>query len=174
MRPAALLGLLACATALGALVVGRLVVLPEIGTQTPLVDANLAKTLSGPIHARLAEVILAAHLVLAAIAGRWFAARWPTTIGLLLVGASALHRFVLLPALYAAWSRADLVAGRPIDELVTADRLELQELALTAAMVVLHAIMLIMASRCFGPAPKPAPKPAAAPARTPEPAPSPA
>jgi hypothetical protein len=159
MRPAALLGLLACATALGALAVGRLVVLPEIGTQTPLVDANLAKTLCGPIHARLAEVILAAHLVLAAIAGRWFGARWPTTIALLLVGTSAVHRFVVLPSLYAAWSRADLVAGRPIDELVAADRLELQELALTGVMVVLHTIMLTMASRRFAPA-KAAPDPA--------------
>jgi hypothetical protein len=155
------LGLLAVATALGALVVGRAVVLPEMA-QSELIDANLAKALSAPLHARLAEVVLAAHLVLAAVGGRWFGARWPTTIALLLVGASGMHRFVLLPALYAAWSRADLVAGRPVEHLAAADLLQLQELALVAAMVILHCVILIAASRRFPATPEPAPTPAIA------------
>ncbi len=154
-----MLGLLAVATALGALVVGRAVVLPEMA-QPELVDANLAKALSAPLHARLAEVVLAAHLVLVGVGGRWFGARWPTTIALLLVGASGVHRFLLLPALYTAWSRADLVAGRPVEHVAAADRLQLQELALVAVMVILHCTILIAASR-RAPAAS-APEPAAA------------
>jgi predicted secreted protein len=166
VKPAAVLGFLAVATALGALVVGRAVVLPEMA-QPELVDANLAKALSAPLHTRLAEVVLAAHLVLAAIAGRWFGARWPTTIALVLVGGSGLHRFIVLPALYTAWSRADLVAGRPVDQLLAADRLQLQELALVAAMVVLHCVLLIAASRRFADAPEATPAIAAASAPAP-------
>jgi hypothetical protein len=163
MRPAAVLGFFAVATALGALVVGRAVVMPEMA-QPELIDANLAKALSAPLHSRLAEVVLAAHLVLAAVAGRWFGTRWPTTLALLLVGASALHRFVVLPALYAAWSRVDLVAARPVEQLLTADRLQLQELALVAAMVIMHCSLLFAASRRFTDVAPPAPTPVMTPA----------
>jgi hypothetical protein len=51
------------------------------------------------------------------------------------VAATAAWRAVLLPALYAAWSRADLVAGRPVERLREAERLDAYEQALTLALL---------------------------------------
>lgn len=138
MRFATFLGLVAVAIALGTLVVGRAVVVPALATHTELLDANLAKAIAGPVHLRLAEVVLAAHLMLAAFAQRLVGARWGTTVGLVLVSASAVHRFLLLPTLYEAWARADLVAGRPVARIVEAQQLELQETVLVGTMVVLQ------------------------------------
>lgn len=138
MRFATFLGLVAVAIALGTLVVGRAVVVPALATHTELLDANLAKAIAGPVHLRLAEVVLAAHLVLAAFAQRLVGARWGTTVGLVLVTASAVHRFLLLPTLYEAWARADLVAGRPVARIVEAQQLELQEVVLVGTMAVLQ------------------------------------
>ncbi len=138
--------MLACAAALGAIVVGRFVVLPELSAGHDLIDANLAKAIAGPIHLRLSEVVLAASLVTAALAGRWLRAGWTTTVALVAVAASATQRFALLPAMYAAWSKADLVAGRPVEHIMEAQRLEMQELALVASIAALHLVLLFTAS----------------------------
>ena len=142
MRAATVFGLLALAIAIGALVVGRLILLPGLGQHPELIDANFAKALAQPLHLRQAEVILAAHLVVAALARHWLGTKWGTTLGLLLVGCSAAQRFLVLPALYAAWSRADLVAGRPVDYILQAQRYDFFELLLVAAMVTLQLVML--------------------------------
>lgn len=173
MRPSAFFGMLACAAALGAVVVGRFIVLPELSAGHDLIDANLAKAIAGPIHLRLSEVVLAASLVTAALAGRWLRAGWATTVALVAVAASATMRFALLPAMYAAWSKADLVAGRPVEHIIEAQRLEMQELILVATIAALHMALLFTASlnrsgRVEVPAPaKPVPEPAPTPQAAP-------
>ncbi len=162
MRPLAVLGLLACAVALGGLLVGRLVVTPELAAQTDLIDANLAAALSAPLHLRLAEVVLAAHLIVAATAGRWLGSRWPTSVGLVLVGLSGLHRFVILPALYGAWAKADLVASRPIEHVLTGNQLQWQETMLVGVMALLQLSLVVGAAARMAPS-----KPDSAPASTP-------
>lgn len=164
--------MLACAAALGAIVVGRFIVLPELSAGHDLIDANLAKAIAGPIHLRLSEVVLAASLVTAALAGRWLRAGWATTVALVAVAASATQRFLLLPAMYAAWSKADLVAGRPVEHIMEAQRLELQELALVASIAALHIVLLFTASlhRTAAKTKTPAPAVAPTPAVTPAPA----
>lgn len=141
MRFASFLGLVALAVAMGALVVGRAVVLPELGSHPELLDANFAKAVSAPIHLRLAEIVLGAHLLLAAFARPWVGSRWATTVALVLVGASAVHRFALLPTLYDAWARADLVAGRPVAHILEGQRLELQETVLIGTMLLLQLVL---------------------------------
>jgi hypothetical protein len=138
MKPAALFGLVALAVAMGALVFGRLIMLPGLGQHPELIDANFAKTLAEPLHLRLAEVVLAAHLVVAALARPWLGTRWGTTLGLLLVGGSAAQRFIILPALYSAWSHADLVAGRPVDYILQAQTYDFIELLVVAGMGLLQ------------------------------------
>lgn len=147
MKPLSVLGLLACAAAMGAQLVGRVVVLPELAAQSNLIDANLIVSLSEPLHLRLAEVVLAAHLLIAASAGRWLEARWATSVALVLVGLSGLQRFVILPAMYGAWSMADLVASRPIEHVLTGDRMQWQDNMLVAVMTLLQLAILVAAAR---------------------------
>ncbi len=147
MKPLSVLGLLACAAAMGAQLVGRVVLLPELGAQSNLIDANLVVSLSEPLHLRLAEVVLASHLLIAASAGRWLEARWATSVALVLVGLSGLQRFVILPAMYGAWSMADLVASRPIEHVLTGDRMQWQDNMLVAVMTLLQLALLVAAAR---------------------------
>ncbi len=147
MKPLSVLGLLACAAAMGAQLVGRVVVLPELAAQSNLIDANLIVSLSEPLHLRLAEVVLAAHLLIAASAGRWLEARWATSVALVLVGLSGLQRFVILPAMYGAWSMADLVASRPIEHVLTGDRMQWQDNMLVGVMTLLQLALLVAAAR---------------------------
>ncbi len=147
MKPLSVLGLLACAAALGAQLVGRGVVLPELAAQSNLIDANLVATLSEPLHLRLAEVVLAAHLLVAASASRWLDARWTTSVGLVLVGLSGLQRFVILPAMYGAWSMADLVASRPIEHVLMGERMQWQDNILVGVMTLLQLSLLVAAAR---------------------------
>lgn len=147
MKPLSVLGLLACAAAMGAQLVGRVVVLPELAAQSNLIDANLIVSLSEPLHLRLAEVVLAAHLLIAASAGRWLEARWATSVALVLVGLSGLQRFVILPAMYGAWSMADLVASRPIEHVLTGDRMQWQDNMLVGVMTLLQLAILVGAAR---------------------------
>lgn len=134
LRPSACLGLLVCATAIAALGLGRWVVLPILARAHALVDANLAKALAQPIHMRLAEIALAAALAAFVLLPRWTRSRAAAGIAMCTVAATAAWRAVLLPALYAAWSRADLVAGRPVERLREAERLDAYEQALTLAL----------------------------------------
>lgn len=147
MKPLSVLGLLACAAALGAQLVGRGVVLPELAAQSNLIDANLVATLSEPLHLRLAEVVLAAHLLVAASANRWLEAKWATSVALVLVGLSGLQRFVILPAMYGAWSMADLVASRPIEHVLMGDRMQWQDNILVGVMTLLQLSLLVAAAR---------------------------
>ncbi|MCR9166101.1 MAG: hypothetical protein ACE37F_17320 [Nannocystaceae bacterium] len=147
MKPLSVLGLLACAAALGAQLVGRGVVLPELAAQSNLIDANLVVTLSEPLHLRIAEVVLAAHLLVAASASRWLEARWATSVALVLVGLSGLQRFVILPAMYGAWSMADLVAARPIEHVLMGERMRWQDNILVGVMTLLQLSLFAAAAR---------------------------
>jgi|GEM_PF-1196459 len=158
MKPLSVLGLLACAAAMGAQLVGRGVVLPELAAQSNLIDANLVASLSEPVHLRLAEVVLAAHLLIAASASRWLEAKWATSVALVLVGLSGLQRFVILPAMYGAWSMADLVAARPIEHVLTGERMQWQDNMLVGLMTILQLSLLVAAARMMRPTQaKPAP-----------------
>lgn len=136
MRTAKLIAHLAIAIALGTLLVGRGLILPALDQSGGLIDANLAKSLAKPLHFRIAEVSVAAVLVLTSIAHRWLG-RWATTMSLVALGTTAIHRWVLLPSLYGVWAKADLVARRPLAPLETAATLQTQELMLIATTVTL-------------------------------------
>mgnify|MGYP007032564521 FL=1 len=123
MRPTAFIGTLALATALGGVLLAELVVVPGLELQAHLIDANLAKALTGPLHLRQAEVVLASVLVLAAVVPRWLTSTVATTAALLSVALAAGLRLALLPSVYTAWSRVDRVAGRPVERIVEAERL---------------------------------------------------
>lgn len=109
--------------AIGAVVIGYGVVLPTLDGQTHLVDANLGRALAEPIALRLAEILVGASIVLALVAPRWLRTRLGTTLALMLVTATTANRVLLAPAVYAAWARVDLVAGRPLDRLAQAQEL---------------------------------------------------
>jgi hypothetical protein len=136
MRPLASLGILALATALGAVILGELAIVPGVASQTHLVDANLATALAGPVHMRIGEIALAATFVLAAVVPRWLGSRRATAAALLAFGSMVLYRIVLLPAVYAAWSRVDRVAGRPVQRMLDAERLADQAQWVALAVVV--------------------------------------
>lgn len=146
MRPAALIGAAAAALLLGAIVVGHFVALPAIAG-SPLLDANLAKAVSGPLAGRLADLMFAASAVVALAAPRWIASRAGTTLALVLVGAALAHRLLLVPHLARLWSRVDLVAGRPADLLAEAQRWSDHQQWLLAGMVALVVALLGLATR---------------------------
>lgn len=147
MKPLTVVGLVACAVALGAQVVGRGVLLDGLHAQSELIDANLAAALCRPLHVRLAEIVLAAHVVVAASAHQWLRSRWGTPIALVLVGLSGMQRFVVLPAMYQAWSRADLVAARPFDQVLLGEHMQWRDSLLVATMAVLQLVLLVLAAR---------------------------
>lgn len=146
MRLVRFIATIAVAFALGALCVGRGIVLPALDGEPELLDPNLAKAIARPLHLRLAEIALAANVVLAAVVTRWIGTRAATTLALVAVAASLVHRFLVVPALYTAWARVDLVAGRPLDPLRHADRLHGQEALLVATIVVLQCVLVLAAS----------------------------
>lgn len=135
LQPAACLGLLVSAIAIAAIGLGRFVVLPMMVRAHALVDANLARTLAGPIHFRLAEITLAATLVAFVVLPRWTRSRIAAALAMLLVVGAAAWRAVMLPALYTAWSRVDLVAGRPVDRMQAATALDGYEQAVSLALM---------------------------------------
>lgn len=141
VRPTALIGMLTLGLALGSIVLGHLLLAPQLRGDTLLVDANLARALAEPLVMRTAELVLAACLVLAAVAGKWLGHRAGSSLGLLAVGLAGLDRFVLLPRLHEAWARVDLVAMRPQPRVIAAEQLSLvHEAALAAMLVVILAV----------------------------------
>lgn len=136
VRPTALLGMLVLGLALGSIVLGHLLLAPQLRGDTTLVDANLARALAEPLVLRTGEVLLAACLVLAAVAGSWLGHRAGTSLGLLSLGLAAADRFVLLPRLHEAWARVDLVAMRPLPRVTAAEQLTLAHEAVLAAMLI--------------------------------------
>lgn len=137
LRPSACLGLLAVATAIAALAIGRFVVVPMLAHDHALVDANLARALCHPLHLRVAEIALGAAIVVFALVPRWTASRLVATLAMIVVVATVAWRALLLPALYAAFARVDLVAGRPIDRVQEVARLEELEQAVVTAIALL-------------------------------------
>lgn len=139
-RAAACLGIVALAAALGALVVGELVVLPGLeGQGAQLVDINLLTRLVAPIHLRCVELALVAAVVLVGVAPYWLRSRLATTLALLTVAGTGALRMVVLPSLYEAWSRVDRVAQAPYDRLQRA-----QDLADEAYWLGLGSITLLV------------------------------
>lgn len=123
MRTIALLGQLAIAICLGALAVGFGLVLPMLESGNDLVDPNLAKALGQDIALRLGLVLLIGCGIVAATTPRWVAHRGGTTAALGALALAGLDRILMLPRVYQAWSRVDLVAGRPLDRLQEAQQL---------------------------------------------------
>jgi hypothetical protein len=135
LGPAACLGLLVTSIAISAIGLGRFVVLPMMVRAHALVDANLARSLAQPIHFRLAEITLAATLVAFVVLPRWTRSRIAGGLSVSLVLGAAAWRAAMLPALYAAWSKVDLVAGRPVDRMQAASTLDGYEQAVSLALM---------------------------------------
>lgn len=159
LRPAAAFGLVVIAVAIAVLVLGRFVLVPMLARSHTLVDANLARALAGPIHLRLAEIGLAATLVAFVVLPKWTRSRLAAALALALVAAGAAWRAWLLPQLYAAWSKVDLVAARPLDRLRAAEALDQWDQAVTLAMVLSMIAMAYVAMRGEAPEPRPAAAP---------------
>lgn len=122
-RVACCLGILALAAAIGAMAVGELVVVPGLQGASDLIGPNLARSVTAPLHLRCAEIVFGAAVVLALAVPRWLGSRVATTVALLVIGCAAIERFVILPELYEAWSRVDLVAMRPAPRVADAQAL---------------------------------------------------
>jgi len=122
-RAAACLGILALAAALGAMVVGELVVVPGLAAQGDLVDLNLLTRIAAPVHLRCTEIALVSAVLLLGVASHWLRSRLATTLALLTVASTGALRLVLLPAVYEAWARVDRVAALPYDRLMHAQDL---------------------------------------------------
>ena len=137
MRPSALIGMLALALALGAIVVGQALLVPLACSGTSLVDANLARALSEPLALRSGEVALGACVLLSAVAGPWLRHRAGTSLALLATGVAALDRLVILPRVHESWGRVDLVAMRPVDKLEVAAEISMIHDGALAVMVLL-------------------------------------
>lgn len=150
LRPAACLGLVVVATALAALVLGRFVVVPMLAHGHTLVDANLARSLAEPLHLRLAEIALGATLLAFVVVPRWTRSKVAAALAMVLVIGTAMWRALLVPALYAAYARVDLVAGRPVDRLQELERLEDLESAVVSAMALLLGALAFAALRKDG------------------------
>ena len=146
-RLAAALGMLGLAVALGALAVGELVVAPGLAELDAFIDANLAKTLTAPLHLRCAMLVFIGTLAVAAATPRWVRSRVGTTMALCAVGCTAAYRLAVLPKAYATWALADLVAGRPPDKIVQAQELANNASWLAAAAVALLLGIMVLAVR---------------------------
>jgi hypothetical protein len=140
------LGLLALAAVLGALAIGYGMILPWIA-QAPLVDANLARALTGPLALRLGDVLVGAAAVLVFTTPRWIASKVATTAALLLAGAALAHRLLLLPHLGRLWARVDLIALRPVDTLAEAERWTHHQHSLLLCMGLLALLIAALAAR---------------------------
>lgn len=155
------MGLLVSSIAVAAIGLGRFVVLPMMVRAHALVDANLARTLVQPIHFRLAEITLAMTLVAFVLLPRWTKSRIASAIATVLVAGAAAWRAMLLPALYGAWAKVDLVAGRPIDRLRAATQLDgYEQAASLSIMFGLLAVSWIALRTTYVRAPEPVPNPA--------------
>lgn len=133
--------MLALGLALGAIVLGHLILVPQLQADTSLVDPNLARALAEPLALRSAELALAASVMLAIVAQRWLRHRAGTTLALVAVGITGADRFGVLPRLQDAWGRVDLVAMRPELKVTAAEQLsQIHQLTLAALVVVLLAL----------------------------------
>lgn len=144
VRPTATLGTLALALALGSLVVGHLVLIPALAGDTSLIDANLARTLAEPLAIRCATLLGIACVVLAALVKPWLKQTLALSVSLVAVAIAALDRLALLPRMQAAWARVDLVAGRPVERVEEAQRLQqTHEIALVLLLIALVGLTVL-------------------------------
>lgn len=139
--------MLALGLALGSIVLGHVILAPQLRGDTSLVDANLARALTEPLVLRSAELTLAACLVLVGVAGHWLRHRAGTSLGLIALGLAGVDRLVVIPRLHEAWGRVDLVAMRPQVRLEAAEQLSSIHHATLAAMVVV--LVAIAAMSCL-------------------------
>lgn len=144
-RAAACIGILALAVALGALVVGQLVVLPGLEGQHALVDANLLTRLVAPLHLRCMEIALVGSVLLLGVAPYWLRSRLITTLALVAVTGTGALRMIMLPAAYEAWARVDRVAQAPHDRLVRAEGLTEEAWWLGLGSMTVLALMGVVA-----------------------------
>lgn len=170
-RVAAFLGVIGWAAAAGALAICDLVVLPGLRDSPLLADPNQAISIAGPLQLRCAEVTLVGVIVAALCVPRWLSSKFATTTALLAVGCAGLSRFAVLPRLYDAWGRVDLVAARPLNRLDEAQALAEQSLWLDGSFAVLLVTLAVFialqrpgARRSIPATPKPEPSPEATPA----------
>jgi hypothetical protein len=150
VRPVALIGSLALSLALGAIVVGHLILLPQLhGAHVgALIDPNLARALGEPLALRSSEILLASALVLAIVISKWMGQRLPGPIALATAGLAAADRLFILPRMHEAWARVDIVARRPVDHLVMAEQLGSIHLGMIlAALVLLLALVAFSVAR---------------------------
>lgn len=137
MRATALIGTLALGLALGAIVVGHLLLVPMLAGDTALVDANLARALTEPLALRCAEVVLAACVLSAIVSKPGLRHRAAPTLTILAAGIAACDRLVLLPEVHQGWAKVDLVAMRPLDRIAEAEQVTMVHHAALATMIVL-------------------------------------
>ena len=150
----ALLGTLALALALGSLVVGHLLLIPALAGNTDLIDANLARTLAEPLALECATLIGFACVALAGLAKPWLKHTLGLSVSLVAVAIAALDRLALLPRMQAAWSRVDLVAGRPVERVREAEQLQqTHEIALILLLVALVSLVVLATWQRAKPAP---------------------
>lgn len=131
--------------ALGALVVGQMVVLPGLEGQAALVDANLMTRVIAPVHLRCVEISLVGSVLLLGVAPRWLRSRLVTTLALVAVTGTGALRMIMLPAVYEAWSRVDRVALAPHDRLVRAEDLAEEAWWLGLGSMTMLALMGVVA-----------------------------
>lgn len=137
-------GYLCVAVALGCLIAGFGIAIPTIENGSELIDANLAKALGQVVALRLGLVLLVACVIVAAVAYRWTQSRTASTAALIATGLAGLDRIVLSPRVYEAWSRVDLVAGRPLDRLEEATQLaQWHHLTLMATGLAMLGVVLM-------------------------------
>ena len=111
------------------------------------------------------------RLVTFCVVPRWTRSKVAAALAMVLVIGTALWRALLVPALYAAYARVDLVAGRPFDRLQELERLEDLEGAIVSVMALLLGALAFAALRHDGitttidgaPATAAAPEPSEAP-----------
>ena len=144
-RAAACIGVLALAAALGALVVGQLVVLPGLEAQGALVDQNLLTRVIAPVHLRCVEISLVGSVLLLGVAPYWLRSRLVTTLALIAVTGTGALRMIMLPAVYEAWARVDRVALAPHDRFVRAEDLADEAWWLGLGSMTMLALMAVVA-----------------------------
>lgn len=152
MRATAFIGICSLGLALGAIVLGHLILVPSLQADTSLVDANLARALAEPLALRTSELALAACVVLAGVAHRWLRHRAGTSLALVAVGITGADRLGLLPRMHDAWGRVDLVAMRPLPRVAAAEQLSLIHQASVGAVVVV--LLAIAGLACLREAPR--------------------
>jgi len=144
-----ILGVLALAATLGAVLVGYGVLLPGL-QHAALIDANLSHALAQPLYLRVGEIVLVASIALAAVVPKWAPTKRATPVALALAGAAAVHRLFILPAQGEAWARVDAVAQRPMEAFQAAQSWSDYHVLMTVVMTALLLVLVGLTIRRTG------------------------